>query len=326
MKHRAPTAQTRVRHAAATAITRARQAAATLDRSADGVAPYLDGTMPWSPGAVPTRHSPRHATSPWRHAPRHAAPYDPRATVTGLGVGLGVIAATTLGAGPLVAAAPPGPGGAQTLATGTHAGTTSVGDTGATKAGAEGGTGAEVGAASTTGDRTADAVADLRDGRAEAAVNGRVARDARRPARVAPPAPKPKPAPRWQNPMPSGHLTSCYGQRWGTLHAGIDIAAPSGTPVRAVGAGRVVSAGWNYGGYGISVMVDHGNGYLTHYAHLSAARVRPGQRVAAGTIIGREGSTGDSTGPHLHFEVHKGQWRQISPAPWLRARGVRIGC
>jgi murein DD-endopeptidase MepM/ murein hydrolase activator NlpD len=128
------------------------------------------------------------------------------------------------------------------------------------------------------------------------------------------------------NPLPGGETTSCYGPRWGVLHAGIDLAAPAGTPVRAAGAGRVVSAGWAYAGYGISVVVDHGNGYLTHYAHLSAATVHVGQRVAAGQQVGREGSTGDSTGPHLHFEVHKGMWRQVDPAPWLRARGVRVGC
>lgn len=132
--------------------------------------------------------------------------------------------------------------------------------------------------------------------------------------------------PAWRHPMPSGGVTSCYGLRWGALHAGIDLAAPSGTPVRAVGSGRVTSAGWAYPGYGISVMVRHGKGVLTHYAHLSSTSVRVGQKVAAGQVVGREGSTGDSTGPHLHFEVHKGLWRQINPAPWLRARGIQVAC
>jgi len=133
--------------------------------------------------------------------------------------------------------------------------------------------------------------------------------------------------PRWVNPMPQGRVTSCYGLRWGRLHAGVDLAAPSGTPVRAAGAGRVRSAGANYGGYGISVLIEHDTGYLTHYAHLSSHSVRPGDRVSPGETIGREGSTGNSTGPHLHFEVHKGVWRNtIEPTDWLRERGIDVGC
>ncbi|MFC0526357.1 M23 family metallopeptidase [Phytohabitans kaempferiae] len=146
-----------------------------------------------------------------------------------------------------------------------------------------------------------------------------------------PPAPKattakPKAAPAWVNPMPGGQVTSCYGQRWGTLHAGIDLAADAGTPIHAAGAGTVVAAGWMYAGYGISVMIDHGNGFQTHYAHQSRTIVQPGQKVKAGQAIGYEGSTGDSTGPHLHFEVHNGLWNQLNPAPWMRARGVNLGC
>ncbi|GAA2520282.1 M23 family metallopeptidase [Pilimelia columellifera] len=130
----------------------------------------------------------------------------------------------------------------------------------------------------------------------------------------------------YAHPMPGAAVTSCFGQRWGTLHAGIDFAKPSGTPIQSVKAGRVVAAGWNYGGYGISVMVKHDDGYLTHYAHMSRKAVQAGQRVAAGQTLGYEGSTGDSTGPHLHFEVHKGMWNQVNPTGWLRARGVNISC
>ena len=101
---------------------------------------------------------------------------------------------------------------------------------------------------------------------------------------------------------------------------------PSGTPIRAVGAGTVVSAGWAYSGYGISVVVDHHNGYLTHYAHMSQDRVSVGDEVKAGDILGLEGSTGDSTGPHLHFEVHKGMWNQINPDGWLADRGIQTSC
>jgi murein DD-endopeptidase MepM/ murein hydrolase activator NlpD len=140
------------------------------------------------------------------------------------------------------------------------------------------------------------------------------------------PAPKPKPKPAWVTPMPGAETTSCFGQRWGVLHAGVDLAMPNGTPIHTAGAGTVVSTGWAYSGYGISVVVNHGNGYQTHYAHMSKAAVSVGQKVAAGQTIGYEGSTGDSTGPHLHFEVHNGLWNQVDPAPWMRARGVNLGC
>ncbi|MEO3744280.1 M23 family metallopeptidase [Plantactinospora sp. B5E13] len=136
---------------------------------------------------------------------------------------------------------------------------------------------------------------------------------------------KPK-RPAWVNPMPGAPVTSCYGMRWGVLHAGIDLAMPSGTPIHAAGAGTVVTAGPAYTGYGISVVIDHGNGYLTHYAHQSRVAVSVGQKVTAGQVIGYEGATGDATGPHLHFEVHKGLWNQVDPAPWMRARGVDLGC
>lgn len=126
--------------------------------------------------------------------------------------------------------------------------------------------------------------------------------------------------------MPGAAVTSCYGQRWGTLHAGIDLALPSGTPIRAAAAGTVTQAGDASDGYGNSVFIDHGNGYLTHYAHQSRIAVTVGQKVKAGQVIGYEGATGDATGPHLHFEVHQGMWNQIDPAPFMRARGVDLGC
>jgi murein DD-endopeptidase MepM/ murein hydrolase activator NlpD len=139
-------------------------------------------------------------------------------------------------------------------------------------------------------------------------------------------APKRKPAPAWVSPMPGAPTTSCFGPRWGTVHEGIDLAMPSGTPIHTIGKGTVVKSGDIGDGYGISVFVDHGNGYLTHYAHMSRTAVGYGQTVKTGQVIGYEGSTGDSTGPHLHFEVHAGMWNQIDPAPWMRAHGVNLGC
>ncbi|MDG4804759.1 M23 family metallopeptidase [Micromonospora sp. WMMD980] len=151
------------------------------------------------------------------------------------------------------------------------------------------------------------------------------------PRKTAKPKPKPKkkaaPKPSWVIPMQGADITSCYGQRWGTLHAGIDFAMPAGTPIRAAAAGTVVKAGDVGDGYGNSVFVDHHNGYLTHYAHQSRLLVEVGDRVRAGQVIGYEGATGDATGPHLHFEVHQGaMWNQIDPAPFLRARGVDVAC
>lgn len=105
-----------------------------------------------------------------------------------------------------------------------------------------------------------------------------------------------------------GPLTSAFGLRRHPLfgivrpHHGVDIAAPWGTPVRAAAAGTVVYAGW-FGGYGKLVVVDHGGGIATLYGHLSSIAVSAGQPVAAGDLVGRVGSTGYSTGPHLHFEV-----------------------
>lgn len=89
------------------------------------------------------------------------------------------------------------------------------------------------------------------------------------------------------------------------LHSGIDLTAPTGTKVYATGGGKVISAGYAAGGYGIKVIIDHGYGYKTLYAHLNKALVKVGKRVARGDVIGEVGSTGRSTAPHLHYEVRK---------------------
>ena len=100
----------------------------------------------------------------------------------------------------------------------------------------------------------------------------------------------------------AGTLTSPYGYRSSGFHTGIDLATDSGTPIAAAAAGTVSFAGWS-GGYGNLVIIDHGDGYQTYYAHCSAIYVQVGQSVSAGTTISAVGSTGNSTGPHLHFEV-----------------------
>jgi murein DD-endopeptidase MepM/ murein hydrolase activator NlpD len=100
----------------------------------------------------------------------------------------------------------------------------------------------------------------------------------------------------------SGPITSPFGMRWGTLHPGIDIGVPTGTPIQAAGSGTVVWCGW-MSGYGNLVMIDHHNGLATLYGHQSRIAVGCNQEVSQGQTIGYVGCTGFCTGPHLHFEV-----------------------
>lgn len=117
-------------------------------------------------------------------------------------------------------------------------------------------------------------------------------------------------------------ISSTYGRRTdpftgqAAVHTGLDMRAATGTPVYVTAAGTVVNASRN-GGYGNMVEVDHGNGIITAYAHLSAISVRVGQEVAMGAIVGRAGSTGRSTGPHLHYEVLR-DGRTTDPLPYVR--------
>jgi murein DD-endopeptidase MepM/ murein hydrolase activator NlpD len=117
----------------------------------------------------------------------------------------------------------------------------------------------------------------------------------------------------------SAPITSPFGMRWGRPHQGIDFGAAAGTPIHAAGVGTVVSAGWNSGGYGNLVVVQHRLGFQTYYAHQSRVAVHAGQSVGGGTLIGYVGSTGHATGAHLHFEVrHNGV--PINPVPYLLSR------
>jgi murein DD-endopeptidase MepM/ murein hydrolase activator NlpD len=100
----------------------------------------------------------------------------------------------------------------------------------------------------------------------------------------------------------SGTLTSGYGWRWGRMHEGVDLAAGSGTPIYASAPGVVIACGYT-GGYGNLVVIDHGGGVATAYGHQSSIAVGCGQSVGQGQVIGYVGNTGNSTGPHLHFEV-----------------------
>ncbi|MEG4072649.1 peptidoglycan DD-metalloendopeptidase family protein [Microcoleus sp. Pol14C2] len=114
-----------------------------------------------------------------------------------------------------------------------------------------------------------------------------------------------------------GVLTSGYGWRWGRMHKGIDIAGPIGTPIVAASDGVVTYAQWNDGGYGYLVEITHPDGTETVYAHNSRILVQKGQKVAQGEQISEMGSTGFSTGPHLHFEIHPAGQGAINPMAFL---------
>ncbi|NBO31417.1 MAG: M23 family metallopeptidase, partial [Cyanobacteria bacterium WB6_1B_304] len=114
-----------------------------------------------------------------------------------------------------------------------------------------------------------------------------------------------------------GSLTSGFGWRWGRMHRGIDIAGPVGTPIVAAAEGVVVTSGWNSGGYGNLVEIRHADGSLTLYAHNQRILVEEGQRVTQGQLIAEMGSTGFSTGPHLHFEIHPAGQGAVNPITYL---------
>lgn len=125
-------------------------------------------------------------------------------------------------------------------------------------------------------------------------------------------------------PVKTAEFTSSFGVRndpfgrGAAMHAGIDLAGPHGTPIYATADGTVTDAGFNSGGYGNLVKLDHGRGIETRYGHLSAFSVRAGDRVKRGQLIGRMGSTGRSTGSHLHYEVRI-DGRAVNPIPFMRS-------
>ncbi|AKG43230.1 M23 family metallopeptidase [Streptomyces xiamenensis] len=149
-------------------------------------------------------------------------------------------------------------------------------------------------------------------------------------AEVETPAAEPAPATGgWVSPIADGALATGYkvaGSMWASgYHTGIDFPAATGTPVLAVGDGEVISAG-DGGSYGNQVVIKHADGHYSQYAHLSSLSVSAGQSVSAGDQIGGVGSTGNSTGPHLHFEIRTGAdyGSDIDPLAFLRAQGVTL--
>ncbi|MCJ1681129.1 M23 family metallopeptidase [Streptomyces sp. APSN-46.1] len=130
-------------------------------------------------------------------------------------------------------------------------------------------------------------------------------------------------------PLDDSYVSTQYGAGGGMwssgTHTGIDFHAASGTSVRAVGAGTVVEAGWG-GAYGNNVVIKHNDGTYTQYAHMSSLSVSAGQQVTPGQQIGLSGSTGNSSGPHLHFEARAGSQygSDIDPVAYLRSHNVSL--
>jgi murein DD-endopeptidase MepM/ murein hydrolase activator NlpD len=131
--------------------------------------------------------------------------------------------------------------------------------------------------------------------------------------------------PKFVLPINGARYTSCFCSRWGTFHWGIDLAAPMHTPEYAAGDGVVLRAG-AASGFGLAVYILHENGDVSVYGHMDKILVEPGEYVEAGETIALLGNRGQSTGPHLHFEVHQGgeEGKRINPLPWLAERGVTV--
>ncbi|WP_231912374.1 M23 family metallopeptidase [Rhodococcus sp. EPR-157] len=148
----------------------------------------------------------------------------------------------------------------------------------------------------------------LAEGRARAAERAARDAEARRPLSAVP---------------VSGTLTSNYGARWGTTHYGLDIANTIGTPIVSVTDGEVIEAGPAQG-FGLWVRIRQDDGTIGVYGHIDQALVTAGQRVKAGELIATVGNRGQSTGPHLHYEVWQSDGAKSDPTAWLSARGIDI--
>ncbi len=121
----------------------------------------------------------------------------------------------------------------------------------------------------------------------------------------------------------AGDFTSGYGGRWGTMHLGIDIAGPIGTPILSAADGKVIEAG-PASGFGLWVRVEHADGTITVYGHVDTSTSAKASTSRPGEQIARMGNRGFSTGPHLHFEVWNPGGQKINPLTWLNARGVTV--
>ncbi len=168
--------------------------------------------------------------------------------------------------------------------------------------------------AQTAADRAATAKAAAEKAKADAAAKVKAAARERAIAM----------AHRWVSPVAGYTLTSGFGMRWGKMHPAQDLACPVGSPVHALSSGTVVFAGWSTEGYGHLVKVRYWDGTVSWMAHNSRLLVAVGDQVSPGQQIAFSGSTGHSTGPHVHLEIHPGDGSAVVPTMWLAARGVTL--
>ncbi|WP_323100711.1 M23 family metallopeptidase [Intrasporangium sp. YIM S08009] len=129
---------------------------------------------------------------------------------------------------------------------------------------------------------------------------------------------------RWVVPVAGYTLTSGFGWRWGKMHPAQDLAVATGTPVHALSSGTVVFAGWSTEGYGNMVKIRYWDGTVSWMAHNSRLVVSVGEEVEPGQLVSYSGSTGNSTGPHVHLEIHPDDGSAVAPRAWLAARGVNL--
>lgn len=169
----------------------------------------------------------------------------------------------------------------------------------------------------TLAEQQSERASRIRSAQAEAV---RLAQKAAKEARIA----AEKARPKFVLPVLGFRLTAGFGEYglWSSAHTGQDFAAPAGTAVRSVADGTIIFAAYD-GAYGNKVVVEHEDGTLSWYAHLSSF-VQTGGEVKAGDVIGRVGSTGNSTGDHLHLEIRTAGDSPVPPLTWLREKGVRI--
>jgi murein DD-endopeptidase MepM/ murein hydrolase activator NlpD len=129
---------------------------------------------------------------------------------------------------------------------------------------------------------------------------------------------------RWVKPLDHYTLTSGFGWRWGRMHPAQDLAAPTGTPVHSLSSGTVVFSGWSNEGYGYMVKIRYWDGTISWMAHNSRLLVSVGEKVEPGETVAYSGSTGNSTGPHVHLEIHPDNGAAVGPRTWLANRGVYL--
>jgi murein DD-endopeptidase MepM/ murein hydrolase activator NlpD len=163
-------------------------------------------------------------------------------------------------------------------------------------------------------DKAAAAKAAAAKAQADAAAKAR--REARERALAA--------AHRWVSPVSGYTLTSGFGWRWGKMHPAQDLAVAVGTPVHSLSSGTVVFAGWSNEGYGNFVKIRYWDGTVSWMAHNSRLLVSVGEEVSPGQTVAYSGSTGNSTGPHVHLEIHPNDGAAVAPRTWLASHGVNL--